>query len=80
MKLRRNRSLHSYAEIISRLIERGELNRALRLTHDFVERIFTEPLCTSQVVGSKVLDDLCQHIGQANLATIDRNSVAANSQ
>lgn len=80
MKLRRNKSLHSYAEIILRLIERGELNRALRLTHDFVERIFTEPLCTSQVVGSRVLDDLCQHIGQANLATIDRNSVAANSQ
>ncbi len=71
-------SLHSLAVQADRLVENGELGRALCLIHNFVEHIFTEPLCTSQVLGSKVLDDLCGRIGSANLALIDRNSLAVH--
>lgn len=69
-------SLRYLNEAAYLLIDKGELNQALKLIHNFVERIFTEPLCTSQVFGSKTLDELCQRIGQANLAKITReNSV-----
>lgn len=70
MTVRRHKSVHSLKESISHLIDVGELDYALQLIHDFVERIVTEPLCTSQVLGSKVLDNLCQRIGEANLAEI----------
>lgn len=69
-------SLYLLTEEAERLVEKGELSRALCLIHDFVEHIFTEPLCTSQALGSKVLDVLCGQIGSANLALIDRNSPA----
>ena len=48
------------------LIEAGDLDRALRNVHHFVERIITEPLCTAQVFGSELLDELCLKIGGAN--------------
>lgn len=60
-------SLRSLAEYISLAVEKSNLDSALRLVHDFVERIVTEPLCTSQVFGSKKLDTLCQKIGKINL-------------
>lgn len=44
----------------------GSVNVALRLVHNFVERIFTEPLCTSQVFASHDLDELCLRIGRQN--------------
>ncbi|WP_126455317.1 glycosyltransferase family 4 protein [Sulfuriflexus mobilis] len=74
MNVRRHKSLHSVELDVSRLTGRGHLDQALRLIHDFVERIITEPLCTSQVFGSKTLDDLCQHIGKASLAEIIREN------
>lgn len=43
------------------------IDSALRLVHDFVERIVTEPLCSAQVFSSKDLDALCQRIGHVNL-------------
>lgn len=43
-----------------------------------MERIITEPLCTSQVFASKTLDDLCQYIGNANLAEIRRGVADAS--
>lgn len=51
-------------------IDQGLLNNALRLIHDFVERIFTEPLCTSQVFASRDLDQLCMRIGRQNLSSL----------
>lgn len=72
MSVVRYKSLRALAESVSDLIGREEFNHALRLIHDFVERIITEPLCTSQVYGSKTLDDLCQRIGKSNLAEIKR--------
>lgn len=75
------RSVRSASEFFFLLIDKGELDQALRLIHNFVERIFTEPLCTSQVFGSKTLDDLCQRIGKASLAKITHeNSVDRRDQ
>ena len=63
-------SIRSLHETVSVLTNKGDFDQALRLIHDFVERVFTEPLCVSQVFGSKTLDDLCQRIGKANLVSI----------
>lgn len=69
----RNKSLHYLKNKVLHLIEIGEIDRPLRLIHDFVERIITEPLCTSQIYGSKDLDYLCQRIGEASLEKIKHN-------
>jgi len=68
-------SVNSLSEKTLVLIENGQLDKALRTIHDFVERIITEPLCTAQVFGSKVLDDLCQQIGQANLKNVKQQNL-----
>lgn len=78
MRSPRYDTVHSLREVVSVLIDKGDVDRALRLIHDFVERIITEPLCTSQVFGSKALDDLCQRIGKANLTKI-RKEIAATT-
>ena len=57
------------------LIGQGQLDLALISIHDFVERIFTEPLCTSQIFGSKELDYLCQLIGCSSLALVRQDQV-----
>lgn len=70
-------SVSAVRDEVSALMSRNDLDQALKLIRDFVERIFTEPLCTSQVFGSKSLDELCQSIGRANFANIAHcNSVA----
>lgn len=66
----RYKSSRSLKERVSHLIDVGDLDESLQLIHDFVERIITEPLCTSQVFGSKELDGLCQRIGEANFTAI----------
>ncbi|HEB27825.1 MAG TPA: hypothetical protein ENI05_08630 [Porticoccus sp.] len=65
-------SMRSMSEAVSVAVDKGDVDLPLRLIHDFVERIFTEPLCVSQVFGSKTLDGLCQRIGEVNLAKIKR--------
>lgn len=72
MRCHQYNSVRVLSDKVSALISRNELDQALKLIHDFVERIITEPLCNSQVYGSKTLDDLCQRIGKANLAGIRR--------
>ncbi|MBL8435773.1 MAG: hypothetical protein JNL99_12665, partial [Zoogloea sp.] len=42
----------------------GDVNRALRRVHDFVEDVITEPLCTASVFASKRLDAFCQRLGE----------------
>jgi glycosyltransferase involved in cell wall biosynthesis len=61
---------------VSECVSVGRLDQGLKYIHDFVERIFTEPLCTSQVFGSKDLDDLCQQIGKINLETLQQKNIA----
>ena len=70
MSGRKYGSISSLKDAVSLLTDQGGINQALHLIHDFVERIVTEPLCTSQVFGSRTLDDLCQRIGHASLAEI----------
>ena len=73
MRAKRFDSIRSLSESVSHLTDKGDVDQALRLIHDFVEHIITEPLCTSQIFGSKMLDDLCQRIGKANLTEIKRD-------
>ena len=70
MRVGKYSSIHSLSESVKSLTDKGAVDQALRLIHDYVERIITEPLCTSQVFGSKTLDDLCQYIGKTRLAEI----------
>ena len=72
---KRHESMRSLSETVSLLAEKGDVDQALRLIRDCVERIITEPLCTSQVYGSKTLDELCQRIGKVSLAAIKRETV-----
>ncbi len=51
-------------------LEHGDINFALHLVHNFVERIITEPICTAQVFASNDLDQLCLRIGHQNLASV----------
>lgn len=60
-------SLLSLSILASEKIKNGLLSDALKLIHDFVEGVITVPLCTAQVFGSPVLDDLCQEIGRLSL-------------
>lgn len=60
----------SFSNIKGEIRENIALDRidsALRIAFNFVERIVTEPLCTSRVFASKDLDMLCQEIGRINL-------------
>lgn len=61
------RSLIKRAETV---LNAGNVNVALRLVHNFVERIVTEPICTAQVFASFELDQLCLRIGRHNLANL----------
>lgn len=63
-------SIQSIKDAVHQLTDNGDIDHALHLIYEVVERIITEPLCTSQVFGSKTLDDLCQSIGKVNLAAI----------
>lgn len=65
-------SLHAFAKSVDKTIDRGDLDLALRSIFEFVERIITEPLCTSQVFGSRELDALCERIGQLGLSAMPR--------
>lgn len=56
--------------MLALLNDSEELDQALKLIHHFVERIITEPLCTSCVFGSKILDELCIRVGSSNLTKV----------
>lgn len=71
MLIENYKSIHALLANASHLIVKGDLHKALRLIHDVTERIITEPLCTAQVYGSKILDNLCQSIGKQALKSID---------
>lgn len=64
------KSVHSLIDTVTDSLNTGDISRSLYLVHDFVERIITEPLCVSQVYGSKSLDALCQKIGAENFVKI----------
>jgi hypothetical protein len=68
--IRKYKSVCTLQKDVFLLVAEGGDNLALKVVHDFVETVITEPLCVSQIFGSKALDDLCQQIGKANLSTI----------
>ncbi len=57
-------SLLSLVKATERETTKGKLNQALKLIHDGVLQVTTEPVCTAQVLASPTLDGLCQKIGQ----------------
>jgi len=73
-------SILSISKTVKELTEKGKLNQALVLVHDAVEKVFTEPLCTSQVYGSKKLDQLCQKIGNINLNSVSYTGLDLSKQ
>lgn len=74
MKFGEYGSIRSLRDAVLLLTDEGHVDRALHKIHSCVELIFTESLCTSQVFASKTLDELCQHIGNVNLAAILRET------
>lgn len=62
----KNTSVSAVADYINKLCDSNQLDLALKCIHQVVEEIITEPLCTSQVFGSKALDELCLRIGGIN--------------
>ena len=63
-------SLRALIGRVENAIDQGQINFSLRIIHDFVERIVTEPLCTSLVFASRDLDKLCMQIGRRNLSCL----------
>jgi hypothetical protein len=62
-----NGSLKSLSSKVKSALARGDIDIALRLVHNLVERVVTEPICTAQVFASRDLDNLCMQIGRQNL-------------
>ena len=69
-------SLLALSESVREAIVADDLDRGLNVIHDFVERIITEPLCASQVYGSRELDALCQEIGRRSLSHIASHRIS----
>lgn len=57
-------SLLSVTKHVEKEIKKEKLNKALKLIHNSVMQVITEPVCTAQVFASKALDDLCQKTGK----------------
>ena len=60
-------SVRSVIRSAETALNANDINLALRLAHDFVERIISDPICTSQVFSSFEMDQLCLNIGRRNL-------------
>ncbi len=67
-------SISSLIKCAENSLNDGKVNDALRMVHDFVEKIITEPLCTAQVFSSPDLDRLCLRIGRLTLNCLDADS------
>lgn len=57
------RSVATLQDKIRDHIARRDLDAALILVQDAVDQIFCEPINTTRIFGSKLLDDFCQDIG-----------------
>ncbi len=65
-----SRSLQGVGKAARLALRQGNIEVALRIVHDFVERIITEPLCAARVFASRSLDDLCLEAGEINLSRL----------
>lgn len=67
------KSVYNFEQDIRNKINSDDLNGALKYIHLAVEQIFCEPLNSTQIFGSRLLDDFCQEIGRVNLKKIIDN-------
>ena len=65
-----SKSVRAYVDQARSALKQGNINLAIRIVHDFIERIITEPLCTAQVFASRDLDEMCLEIGRQNLSNL----------
>ncbi len=74
-------SLNDLAIAVEALLNQGKVNAALEKLSDFVSYVIAEPLCTSQVLSSELLDQLCLKIGEKVLeeATIQKLEPTADN-
>ena len=72
------RSVSCVRNSIENLINEGDVEQALRLVYGFVNDIVSEPLCVSQVLSSKTLDEMCQCIGSINLKKITDTNISGS--
>lgn len=63
-------SIRELKKQVTESLNAGDINHALRLIHNRVEKIITEPSCTAQAFASKELDSLCQQIGNQSLISL----------
>lgn len=57
---------------IENLISEKKYDQALKSIHEYVDKINSESLCASRVLGSRKLDQLCQLIGAKSKLANDR--------
>lgn len=55
-------------------IDSGSLNGALKKIHQFVDRLFWDPMTVGKIFGSRKLDSLCQEVGKVNLESVRSDS------
>jgi glycosyltransferase involved in cell wall biosynthesis len=68
-----NNSVHALITNAEIMLSDGDIEGALRLVHNFVERIVTEPICAAQVFSSSDLDEVCLKIGRYNLTAMAKS-------
>jgi hypothetical protein len=68
------RSVAEFENEIGVQIDQGNLDAALRKIRRVVDQIYSEPINTARVFGSKLLDELCQRIGAANWCRLQQEA------
>lgn len=66
-----SKSVSSLINMADHALHHGDVNAALNIVYNFVEKVITNPISTSQVFASRDLDDLCLRIGRYHLTTTD---------
>ncbi len=64
---------------IFKAIKDKEYDKSLKLIHDYVDSIITEPFFTGRLFGSRELDNFCQIIGCACLDNLKHLNTATNN-
>lgn len=68
------RSVAEFENEIRAKIDQGDLDAALRRIRRVVDQIYSEPINTARIFGSKLLDELCQRIGAANWCGVQQEA------
>lgn len=71
-------SKSDYRSRIERMLELNDLNAVLLDVEHLVEKVFCEPLNVCEIFADKFLDNVCQRIGCASLAKLQRELLVLN--